>query len=208
MQHAAAVVFITHVDEIDNNDPAQIAQPELAGNRLRRFDVGIKDGVIKIAVADERPGVDVHGGHGFGLIDDQIAARFQLDFAFQRALNFVFDVKEIENRLATAVMLKFAGHFRDVFRGEFQQGFVGQTGIDADAIQVRVGKITQHTLGQRQFAVHLVARLRAFFALHHFCPYALQVSGIGRQILFANAFGGGANDKSALLIAVFRNDAL
>ena len=46
----------------------------------------------------KEPGVDVHRGHGFGLIDDEVAAGFQLHLALQRPLDLVLHVVEIEDR--------------------------------------------------------------------------------------------------------------
>ena len=71
-------------------------------------------------MADKRAGVDVDGGHRFGLIDDQIATRFQLNLTLQRTLDFVFNVIEIKYRLASGVMLQQPRHFRDVLGGELQ----------------------------------------------------------------------------------------
>ena len=71
-------------------------------------------------MTDKRPGIDVHGGHRLGLVDNQIATGFQFYFAFQRPLDFVFDIKEIENRLASGVMLQLAGHLGNVLRGELK----------------------------------------------------------------------------------------
>lgn len=48
MQHAAAVILIIHIDKVDDDNAAQIAQTKLAGNGLRRFDVGVEDGVIQL----------------------------------------------------------------------------------------------------------------------------------------------------------------
>ena len=69
---------------------------------------------------NKRAGVDIDGGHRFGLIDDQITAGLQLYFAFQRALDFILNVKEIKYGLASAVMFQLAGHFGDIFRRKFQ----------------------------------------------------------------------------------------
>ena len=104
MQHATAVVFIIHIDKVDDDNTAQITQAKLACDGLRRFYIGIKDGVIEVAMADKRAGVDVDGGHRFGLINNQIATRFQLNLTLQRTLDFVFNVIEIKYRLASGVM--------------------------------------------------------------------------------------------------------
>ena len=72
VQHPTAVIFIVHINEIDDDNPTEIAQPQLAGNRLGRLNIGIKDSIVKITVTDECPGVDINGGHRFRLVNDQI----------------------------------------------------------------------------------------------------------------------------------------
>ena len=196
------MVFITHIDKVDDDNATQIAQAKLAGDGLRGFDVGIKDGVIQVAMADKRAGVDIHRRHRFGLIDDQIAARLQFNLAFQRSLDLIFDVIEIEDRLTPCVMLQQARHFGNVFGSKFQQCFIGQAGIHANSVELCIGKITQDALSKRQFAVKLVAGLVAFFTLHDFGPDALEVGRIRRQIVFTDPFCGGTDDKPALFIAV------
>jgi hypothetical protein len=37
------VVFIVHIDEINDDNAAEITQTQLAGNRLGGFDIGIED---------------------------------------------------------------------------------------------------------------------------------------------------------------------
>ena len=120
MQHPAAVIFIIHVDKIDNDNAAEVTQTQLTSNGLRCFNISIKDSVVEITMPNKRAGIDIDGGHRFGLIDDQITAGLQLNFAFQRALDFILYVKEIKNRLAPAVMFQLAGHLGDIFRRKFQ----------------------------------------------------------------------------------------
>ena len=205
MQYPSTVVFIIHVDKIDNDNAAEVTQTQLTSNGLRCFNISIKDSVVEITMPNKRSGIDIDGGHCFSLIDDQIAARFQFNLAFQRALDFILNVKEIKNGLAPAVMFQLAGHLGDIFRCELQQRFIGQTRVNADPVKLGIGKITQHALRQRQFAVHLVARLRALFTLHDFSPDALQVGSIRGQILLTDAFRRCANNESALFIAVIRH---
>ncbi len=63
-------------------------------------------------MANERAGVDVDGGHGFGRIDHQVAAGLEGHLAVQRPLNFVFDAIQVEDRPFAGVMLKAVGDFR------------------------------------------------------------------------------------------------
>jgi hypothetical protein len=90
-QHRVAVVLAHHVDEVDDDDAAQVAQAQLAGDGLRRLQVGLEDGVVEIARADKAAGVDVDGGQRLGLVDDQVAARLQVDAPAQRLGDFLVD---------------------------------------------------------------------------------------------------------------------
>ncbi|CAI2018248.1 Uncharacterised protein [Serratia ficaria] len=153
-------------------------------------------------MADEGAGIDIDGGHRFGLIDDQVTAGFQLHLALQRTLDLVFHVVKIENRLAAGVQLQLAGDVRNVFAGELHQQIVGQPRIDADAIQRRAGEVAQDALRQRQLAIQLIFGLVAFFTLHHLGPQALEEGGVLRQLFFADAFRRGADDEPAQFVAV------
>jgi hypothetical protein len=71
---------------------------------VRRFQVGLEDGVVEVAAADEAAGVDVDGGHRFGLVDDQVAARLQVHRR-PRALDFLFHAVQVEQRALARVVL-------------------------------------------------------------------------------------------------------
>jgi hypothetical protein len=69
-QHLAAMFGIFHVDEIDDDDAAEIAHAQLPRERRRRFEISFVNRLFEIAVTDERASVDVDGRHRFGLIDN------------------------------------------------------------------------------------------------------------------------------------------
>ena len=74
LQHGIAVFLGVHVDIIADDDAAQVAQTQLPRDHLCGLQIGLEDGVVEIAQADETSGVHIHRGHGFGLVDDEIAA--------------------------------------------------------------------------------------------------------------------------------------
>ena len=77
-----AVALEHHVDEVDDDDAADVAQPELADDLLGRLEVVLGDRLLEVAPgADELAGVDVDDGHRLGAVDDQRAARGQPDLA-------------------------------------------------------------------------------------------------------------------------------
>ena len=73
-----AVAALFHVDEVDDDDAAEIAEADLADDFFDGFEVGFDDGVLEArgAFADEFAGVDVDGDEGFGVVDDDVAAGF------------------------------------------------------------------------------------------------------------------------------------
>jgi hypothetical protein len=49
------VLRALHVDEVEDDDAAQVAQPQLACNGVRRFQVGLEDGVVEVAPPTKPP---------------------------------------------------------------------------------------------------------------------------------------------------------
>ena len=65
-----------------DDDAAKVAQPNLANDLLDGVDVGLDDGVFQPrGLADILAGVDVDGDQSFRLVDDDIAAALEPDFA-------------------------------------------------------------------------------------------------------------------------------
>ena len=103
--HFFAVAALFHVDEVDDDDAAQIAQAHLADDFLHRFEVGADDGVFEAvrAFADEFAGVDVDGHQRFGVVDDDVAAGLEPHFRAQALVDFLLDAEFLEDRRVLAV---------------------------------------------------------------------------------------------------------
>src|SRR3954451_10246612 len=86
-QYEVAVALEHHVDEVDDDDAADVAQPQLANDLFGRLEVVLGDGLFEVAArADELAGVDVDDRHGFCAVDDQRATGRQPDLALERLL--------------------------------------------------------------------------------------------------------------------------
>ena len=105
-EHRVPVLVGVHVDEVDDDDAAEVAQAQLPRDHLRGLEVGLEDRVVEVAPADEAAGVDVDRGQRLGLVDDEIAARLQIDAARERLLDLVLDAVEIEQRALALVVLQ------------------------------------------------------------------------------------------------------
>ena len=75
------VLAVAHVDEVDNHQPANIAQTELASNLARGLKIGFKDHLVHILGATIATGVDIDGDERLGFINDDVAAARQPNLA-------------------------------------------------------------------------------------------------------------------------------
>jgi hypothetical protein len=78
------VLLLFHVDEVEDDDAAEVAQSNLAHDLLHRFEVGLQNRVLETAgglLADVAAGVHVDRDQRFSLIDNDRPARLQPDFA-------------------------------------------------------------------------------------------------------------------------------
>ena len=100
-----AVLRVRHVDEVDDDDPADVAQPQLADDLLDGLEVVLDDRVLEPlrrglrARADETAGVDVDDGERLGVVEDQVAARREVDPAVERRVDLLLDAEALEQRL-------------------------------------------------------------------------------------------------------------
>ena len=193
------MLCVGHVDEIDQDHAAEVAHPQLARNRMRRFEVGPEDGVVEIAPADITTGIDVDGIHRLGLIDDQIAARFQIDPSCQRAFEFLFGAMQIEERTLSAITPQFAQQRRHVGRGKGLHLIEGCSRVDDDRGGLIAGEVAQYPFAQTEF---LIEQRRGVFRLARFedlPPACAQIADIGGERTIFGFFGHGPHDESAFL---------
>src|SRR5690606_34174737 len=59
LQHLATMLLLGHVDEVDDDDAAEVAQPELSRDHDRGLEIGSEDRLLEVAMTDVRSGVDV-----------------------------------------------------------------------------------------------------------------------------------------------------
>ncbi len=91
--HLALVLGRRHVDEIDDDQPPQIAQTQLTGNLVRCFQVGIEGGFLNILPLGIAAGVDVDRGQRFRMVEDQLTARRQGNAALIGRFDLAFDLE-------------------------------------------------------------------------------------------------------------------
>ena len=68
------VLLRSHVDEVDHDEAAQVADAQLAGNFVGRFQVRIQRGRLDVSALGRPRRVDVDGHQCLGVVDDDTAA--------------------------------------------------------------------------------------------------------------------------------------
>src|SRR5438874_4477246 len=98
-----------HVDEVDDDDAADVPQAELVDDLLGRLAVDLGDGIFEAGagalLAHVAARVDVDGHQRLGLVDDDVAARLEPDFPVLGADQFLLDAELVEDRLLAGVEL-------------------------------------------------------------------------------------------------------
>src|SRR5579859_5715408 len=150
-----AVAALFHVNEVHDNDAAEVAQANLADDFLHGFEVGLDDGVLKArgALADELAGIDVDGDERFGVVDDDVAAGFEPDFGAKRFVELVLDAELFKNRLLLGIELDAIRKLRLEAAGEFEDLAVFLFVVDPDGGEIVADVIAKDTFDEIQVAV-------------------------------------------------------
>jgi hypothetical protein len=139
----AAVLVEAHVDEVDDDQAADVAQAKLAGDLFGGLIVGFEGGLFVGGGLCGAARVDVDGGEGFGAVDDDVSARGEADFAAVDALDLFFEAEAGEEGHAVGVVEELhagAGHAgADVALGFFEELLI----VDDDLFDGGVEVIAQ-----------------------------------------------------------------
>src|SRR5579859_551943 len=133
-----AIAALFHVDEVHDDDAAEVAQANLPDDLLDGFEVGLDDGVFEArgTLADELAGVDVDGDEGFGVVDDDVTAGLEPDFGAERFVELVLNAELFEDGLFFGVELDAAGELRLEAADEFDDLAVLLFAIDPDGGEI------------------------------------------------------------------------
>jgi len=79
LQDLAPVALTVHVDEVGDDDAADVPEAELPGNLAGGLEVGPEDRVGQVSRPDVLAGVHVYGREGLCMVYHQVAAALQPD---------------------------------------------------------------------------------------------------------------------------------
>ncbi len=209
-----------HVDEIDDDEPADVAQAQLARDFLGSFEVGVARGRFDVAAARAARRVDVDRDQRFGVIDDQAAARGQGDLVRIGRFDLALDLVAREQRHRILVQLQLALRVR---RHEALHVFLGLLEglrlIDQALADIIREVVAQAARDRVAFLENQERRGPAVVGRDDRVPGGLEIVQIPLQFFGRAADAGGAHDgahavgnlqavhRFAHLIAIFAFDA-
>ncbi len=194
----AAMALVAQVDEVADDDTAEVAQLELAGDFVGGFHVGFEGGHLGVVVIAEFAAVDVDGDDRLGGVDDKRAAAGQRNMPAVHQLDFFFDAELVEQGNGFFVQLNLvsgagAGNLDD-FLHPLGDVFI----VDDDAIDISGKHIADGAGNEIAFGVELDGAGLLFLFLQDF-PQAGEVFQVALDLDFGLADAGGADDEGDIL---------
>ena len=185
-----------HVDEIGDNETADVAQPHLPGDFVRRLQIGLKDGALHVFAAFVPAGIDIDRDESFGLVDHDVSAARQPDLAVESLLDLFVDAVFFEDMLLFLVELDAFLRARGNLRDQFLHPLDGGKIVANHRIYLLGKKIAHRALDEIGFLEKLVGRALCLHVFLNVVPLLEQQMEIADKKARALAGADGADDDA------------
>ncbi len=185
-----------HVDKVDDDQAADVAQAQLASDLFGCFQVGLQRSFFDIATLGCAGGVDVDGNQGFSVVDHDGAAGRQFHFALEGGLDLALDLEAVEQRYAVFVQLHLARILRHDLADEAQGFFLDLFAVDQYFTDVLAQVVADGADDDVAFLVDQERGLALFRGALDGFPELQQVVEVPLQFFCAAAKAGGAHDHA------------
>ena len=198
------VLRVRHVDEVDDDDAADVAQPKLPDDLLRGLDVVLRHRLLEPrrrrprARADEAAGVDVDDGERLGVVEDEVAAGREVDALVEGRADLGVDAVGLEERRALLVARDALGHVRRRLlevAGDAPHRLVV---VDERALEVLGEEVADDAERQLGLGVDEARRGRLLRARLDLLPELLEEAHVALDVLRRRAFRRRADDEPAI----------
>ena len=189
------MLALVHVDEVDDDEATHIAEPELAGDHLGGFDVGLVGHLLLVVLALGLARVDVDRGQRLGGVHDDAAAAGQGDLGAGDVFELAFEavVRKQRHLAGVALDLRVAVHV--AVEELAQAGFDGVV-VDDDLVDV-VGEVVAHRADDDVgFFVDEAGFFELLVAGLGVAPDADEVLVVGLQFALGAVLPGRAHDDA------------
>ena len=151
--HFALVALVLHVDEVDDDEASEVAQPQLAGDLVGRLGIGVKRRLLDVVALGGSRRVDVDRDERLGVVDHDRASGGERHLARVGGLDLMLDLEAREQRHVVAVTLHpphVVGH--DVAH-ERHRLLEDRIGVDQDLTDVRLEVVADSADDEAAFLV-------------------------------------------------------
>ena len=202
LQDHVAVLRPRHVDEVDDDDPADVAQPQLADDLVGGLDVDLRDRVLEpaLALAGEAAGVDVDDRQRLGVIDDQVAAGGQVDPARERRAERLLSAVALEQVLLMSMEGDRVDELRSGPLEERGDPLVLLLVVDLGPVELAAEHVAKYADRQVRLLEDERGGLDAGRSALEHLVQLVQVGDLPLEVLLLGALRGGPDDVAALVL--------
>jgi hypothetical protein len=199
------VLRVRHVDEVDDDDPADIAQPELVHDLLDRLEVVRGDRVLEPSAgrlrarADEAARVDVDHRERLRVVEDEVPARREVDPARERGPDRVLDALRLEEGGLLAIADDAVDHVRRGLLEVADDPLVRAVVVDERLLEVVGEEVARDAERQLALLVDERRRLRLGGVGLDRLPELLEEREVPLDVLRGRPLGRRADDDAAVL---------
>ena len=195
----AVVAVLLHVDEIDHDEARKVAQSQLPRDFVRCFKIGAKRSVFDIVLAGRAARVHVNRDQRFGLVDDDVAARFQRYLRGEHRIELGLDAHMRKQRLGLGPgfdVAHVAGAQHTHVIARFLEAL--RAGDD-NLVDLLAVKVADRALDERAFLINEAGRTGFKRQRADGFPHAQEIFKIATHFrLGAGGAGGAQNNAHAL----------
>src|ERR1017187_5037480 len=193
------VVAVAHVDEVDDDEAADVAEAKLAADFLRGFEIGLQDRRVQVLLRFMATRVDVDCHERFCFIDADVAARLEPDLTAESVLDLFLDVEPAEDWRGFVVEPDLAAGAAADLPDHVADAFIGVLVVHHDAIHFLGQEIAHGALDQIGLLEDAIRRrLRLDFFLNRL-PRLQQQFEVADEVALLLVFAHGADDDAHAL---------
>ena len=201
-QNQVTVRLKHHVNEVNDDNAADVAQTQLTDNLLSSFQVVLGDGLFQVAAATgELTGVHVHHGHGFGAVNHQRTTRRQVHLTVQSLRQLLVDAVVVEEVILAIPLLQAGDQVRRHVSHVRLNGIPGVLTLNNHRGEVLVEDVTHGLNHQVGLLVeHLRSQhLAGVSLLLNLFPLRTQTVNVVGQLLLRSTLRRGTNNHASTL---------
>ena len=201
-QNQVTVRLKHHVNEVNDDNAADIAQTQLTDNLLSSFQVVLGDSLFQVAAATgELTGVHVHHGHGFGTVNHQRTTRRQVHLTVQCLRQLLVDAVVVEEVIRGIPLLQAGDQVRRHIRHVRLDGIPRVLALNDHRGEVLVEDVTHGLNHQVGLLVeHLRSQhLAGVSLLLNLFPLRTQTVNVVGQLLLRSTLRRGTNNYASTL---------